>query len=171
MNPAWKAIGYTGLAPEVRSRTEEEYQRERPLGDGHISGKQASEKLKQSLTSKGFHVVDGPISDFDTPVEVESTNDDVYVECDAVVVGSGSGGGVMAAALAKHGFRVLVLEKGQYFAAQDITALEGPGMVNLYEKMGCMATDDGGVELIAGKSVGGGNRQHLFTHDASFCDH
>ena len=110
------------------------------------------------LSSKGFAVVE-EIDSFRVQSEslgYRESEGDVNVKCDVVIVGSGSGGGVMAAALSRKGFKVVVLEKGQYFAAQDFTALEGPGMVNLLEKMGCLATDDGGVALLAGKTVGGG---------------
>lgn len=143
------------MAPEVLTRTEADYNRQRPLGDNHINALEESKKLKALLTSKGFAVVDD-IPSFKSQPGYSKEEQDIHLECDVVIVGSGSGGGVMAAALAKQGFKVVVLEKGNYFAAQDMTTLEGPGMINLYEKMGCMATDDGGVELIAGKAVGGG---------------
>uniref|UniRef100_A0A7I4D609 Long-chain-alcohol oxidase n=1 Tax=Physcomitrium patens TaxID=3218 RepID=A0A7I4D609_PHYPA len=157
-NAAWKAIGYTGMDPTVRSRSKEEYWKPRPLGDGHVDAKEAGVRLKAILGAKGFSVLD-EIKSFRVQSRkwgYSESSSDIYMECDVVIVGSGSGGGVMAAVLAKQGFKVLVLEKGQYFAAQDITSLEGPGMVNMYEKMGAQSTDDGGVSLIAGKTVGGG---------------
>ena len=40
-------------------------------------------------------------------------NDNVRIEYDCVVVGSGAGGGPLAANLAKKGYRVLVLEAGR----------------------------------------------------------
>lgn len=146
------------MAPEVRNRTEADFNRGRPLGDNHIDAKEAGGKLKSMLTNKGFSVVE-EIGSFSSQYEslgYRKNEGDINLECDVVIVGSGSGGGVMAAELAKQGFKVVVLEKGEYFASQDVTTLEGPGMVNLLEKMGCLATDDGGVALIAGKTVGGG---------------
>ncbi|KAG0588491.1 hypothetical protein KC19_2G246700 [Ceratodon purpureus] len=157
-NVAWKAIGYAGAAPEVRNRTEADFNQRRPLGDNHIDAKEAGVRLKSILANKGFSVVE-EIDSFRAQSEslgYRKNEGDIHVECDVVIVGSGSGGGVMAAALAKQGFKVVVLEKGEYFAAQDVSSLEGPGMVNMLEKMGCLATDDGGVSLIAGKTVGGG---------------
>jgi long-chain-alcohol oxidase len=139
------------VAPEVRDRTEEDFNQARPLGEHHVDAKAAGVRLKAILASKGFSVGE-EIEGFG----LERSEGDVNLECDVVVVGSGSGGGVMAAALAKEGLKVVVLEKGEYFAAQDFTTLEGPGMVRLLEKQGCLATDDGGVALIAGKTVGGG---------------
>ncbi|XP_024394337.1 long-chain-alcohol oxidase FAO4A [Physcomitrium patens] len=156
-NVSWKAIGYPGVAPEVRNRTEADYKQPRPLGDAHVDAKEAGAGLKSILASKGFVVEE--VESFRSQSEklgFSKNDNDVYLQCDAVVVGSGSGGGVMAAALAKQGFKVVVLEKGQYFAAQDMSTLEGPTLLNMFEKMGAMATDDGGVALIAGKSVGGG---------------
>lgn len=81
----------------------------------------------------------------------------LVIQCDAVVVGSGSGGGVVAGVLAKAGYKVLVLEKGNYSARNNLSLLEGPTMDQMYLSNGLIATDDMGVFILAGSTVGGGS--------------
>jgi choline dehydrogenase-like flavoprotein len=79
------------------------------------------------------------------------------IRCDAVVVGSGAGGGVIAAQLAAAGKSVVVLEAGGYFdgeTAVQYEVLAGP-MV-LYRAGGFTTTSDGNVNLWAGATLGGG---------------
>ncbi|GAB4819154.1 hypothetical protein N2152v2_006200 [Parachlorella kessleri] len=73
----------------------------------------------------------------------------LVVECDAVVVGSGAGGGVAAARLAAAGLKVVVLEKGR---------MEGEALEAMYEKGGTLATEDGKIAVMAGSTLGGGTR-------------
>lgn len=79
------------------------------------------------------------------------------LECDVVIVGSGAGGGMMAAELAKAGFNVLVLEKGGHFRASEFEAWrESEAFLHTFEKGGLCSTADGNVLVLAGSCVGGG---------------
>jgi choline dehydrogenase-like flavoprotein len=82
--------------------------------------------------------------------------DQVTLEADAVVVGSGSGGGVIAGTLAQSGMKVIVLEAGGYFDESDFNMLELWGYQNLYYRGGPVPTADGNVSLQAGSNLGGG---------------
>jgi len=82
-------------------------------------------------------------------------NEDAELTVDVVIVGSGCGGGVVAATLAKAGQRVLVLEKGPHYDAVDLPGREGPAFNELYEAGGAVLTDTG-ISVLAGASFGGG---------------
>ncbi|XP_010526493.1 PREDICTED: long-chain-alcohol oxidase FAO4B-like [Tarenaya hassleriana] len=143
-NPAWEAIGYT---VDTREGSWDETEEERPLDKGIIETAQENDvTIRQSLINRGVHVAE------------EEDDDGVHkIRCDAVVIGSGSGGGVAAANLAKAGLNVIVLEKGNYFTPRDYSSLEGPSLVELYEKSGILTTVDGKFMILAGSAVGGGS--------------
>ena len=82
--------------------------------------------------------------------------DDGVDEADAVVVGSGAGGGVIAAALAEAGQRVIVLEAGGLFDESDFNQYELWAYQNLYWRGGPDPTADMNVSLYAGAGYGGG---------------
>ena len=82
--------------------------------------------------------------------------DEITLHCDAVIVGSGAGGGVVAAELAAAGQSVIVLEKGGYYAERDFDGLELPSNQRLYENKGLLTTSDLGVIVLAGSALGGG---------------
>lgn len=104
-NPAWDAIGYSVNISEK----EDMENKERPLDKGIIETAKVDEMtIKQRMINKGLKVT-------------EDRESDTYkIECDAVIVGSGCGGGVAAANLAKSGLRVVVLEKENYFVARVV---------------------------------------------------
>lgn len=144
-NPAWKCIGYSPSKPEI-----DRVAGGRPLEKGVIDLSSAPEKtLPRLFQDRGF-----------TVTEKENLNGKEKawkVECDAVVIGSGSGGGVAAGVLAKAGYRVIVLEKGKYYARDDLTLLEGPSFDQMYESGGILSTNDAKFLVMAGATVGGGS--------------
>ena len=81
---------------------------------------------------------------------------DTTLECDAVVIGSGAGGGVVAGELAMAGKSVVVLEKGGYNSESDFTYQEAQATPELYLKRGLLSTKDLSMIILAGSTLGGG---------------
>ncbi|MQA74068.1 MAG: hypothetical protein GEU88_06980 [Solirubrobacterales bacterium] len=76
---------------------------------------------------------------------------------DAVVVGSGAGGGVVAGELAQHGRRVLLLEIGPHRTAADFTRWEARASHDLWWPLRMAIPTDGAepIALFGGRCVGG----------------
>ncbi len=90
------------------------------------------------------------------PIEPIVPDGDTVIEADAVIVGSGAGGGVIAAKLAAAGLSVVVLEMGGYHTDADFNQLELWAWQNLYWRGGPNPTADLNVTLQAGSGLGGG---------------
>lgn len=143
-NKSWNAIGY-GIPSDTES-SEAQQQEGRPLEKGIIETKDHNDSsLVEAFKRRGLNVTLDPKQNL------------YQIECDVVIVGSGCGGGVAAAVLASSGYKVVVIEKGNYFTAQDYTSLEAPSMNQLYESGGILATLNGSMLLLAGSTVGGGS--------------
>ena len=85
------------------------------------------------------------------PQGVEET-----LEADVCIVGSGSGGAVVAAVLAARGLDIIVLEAAGYYNESDFTQLELPAYQQMFWRGGPSPTADGNVSLVAGTTLGGG---------------
>jgi len=81
---------------------------------------------------------------------------DEVVEADACVVGSGAGGGVVAAALARAGKKVLVLERAALVHEDQMDWHELAGYAAFYLDRGIASTQDRAIAILAGSAVGGG---------------
>jgi len=77
-------------------------------------------------------------------------------EYDAIIIGSGASGGVVAAKLSKQGKKVLIIEKGNALQGKDFNGREVDMMFRLFEKKGLLTSSDGGVTFLAGSCLGGG---------------
>src|SRR3954447_14267408 len=86
--------------------------------------------------------------------------DELELEADVVVVGSGAGGGVIAGTLAQQGLKVVVLEAAGYFNESDFKQLELVAYQEMYWRGGPTPTADGNVSLQAGTTLGGGTGIH-----------
>ncbi len=105
----------------------------------------------------------GPISAPPPPEEAPKTittldleGEEQTLSADVCVVGSGAGGGVIAAELSQAGKSVLVLEMGGYRNEADFKQLELPGLLELYLGGGLIASEDGSISIFAGSTLGGG---------------
>jgi choline dehydrogenase-like flavoprotein len=84
-------------------------------------------------------------------------SDVLTLEADVCVIGSGSGGGVIAGELAQRGRKVAVLEAGEYFNESDFNQLELWAYENLYLNGGAFPTAEGQFAIMAGANLGGGS--------------
>ncbi|ORX55731.1 long-chain fatty alcohol dehydrogenase [Hesseltinella vesiculosa] len=75
---------------------------------------------------------------------------------DAIVIGSGGGGGVAASELSKAGKSVLVIEKGTYYHESDLGINDNDAFKNMYEQGGFFSSVEGTINILAGSTFGGG---------------
>ena len=98
----------------------------------------------------------GPPPATPKPIRPVAITADTTLSCDVVVIGSGAGGGVVAAELVAAGKDVVVLEKGGYRNEADFTHLEGDALETMYDAGGLLATSDLGLVVLQGATLGGG---------------
>jgi len=91
-----------------------------------------------------------------SPLSVTRISQPTTLDADVCVIGSGAGGGVVAAQIAAAGLSVIVLEAGEADQAADFDQREIMGMQRLYLDQGATASRDLGVAILAGSCVGGG---------------
>jgi choline dehydrogenase-like flavoprotein len=91
------------------------------------------------------------------PILDASTNHDsrIQLTVDAVVVGSGAGGAVMAYELAAAGKSVVVLEAGRYVPSAEFTEMYADMFEKIYADRGGQTTATGDMVVLQGKCVGG----------------
>jgi choline dehydrogenase-like flavoprotein len=90
------------------------------------------------------------------PIRTVAVLADVELTADAVVIGSGAGGSVVAAELAAAGKDVVVLEMGEYLNEADFTGNEAEMTPRLFLGRGLLTTSDLGITVLAGSCLGGG---------------
>ncbi|RIA99780.1 hypothetical protein C1645_718038 [Glomus cerebriforme] len=120
---------------------------------------------KEIANTIGYPVIDpeinskkftSKINSFPTYEFIEIPKEGCELKFDIIVIGSGAGGGVVAAELAKAGNSVLVLEKGKYYHQNDLTTKATDGFDNLFEMKGTLASEGNNIITLAGSNFGGG---------------
>ncbi|AXQ30795.1 GMC family oxidoreductase [Solimonas sp. K1W22B-7] len=81
---------------------------------------------------------------------------DLTLEADVAIVGSGAGGGTAAEILSAAGLRVLILEEGPLQTARDFRDMnEARAYATLYQEGAGRASSDGALQILQGRAVGG----------------
>lgn len=110
----------------------------------------AREVLDEDYVRNDFEytMMDPPVGD----------NVELYLPLfDAVIIGSGSGAGVVAHTLANANMKCLVIEKGKYYKNEEFNFDESSGFTELYENKGLLSTQNSQLIILAGSTFGGGS--------------
>jgi choline dehydrogenase-like flavoprotein len=94
-------------------------------------------------------------------VDLALAEDELALRADACVIGSGAGGAVAAAELARGGLDVVVLEQGPHWTSRDFTQREEEMLPRLFEEAGLRQTEDGSITILQGRNVGGSTVHNL----------
>jgi choline dehydrogenase-like flavoprotein len=77
------------------------------------------------------------------------------IECDVVIVGTGAGGGTTAEILTQAGLDVVLIEEGPLRSSRDFHMDEREAYRDLYQEGAGRTTKDGSMTILQGRSVGG----------------
>ena len=94
-------------------------------------------------------------------VDLAAAREPLELRADACVIGSGAGGAVAAAELARGGLDVVVLEQGPHWTSKDFTQREDEMLPRLFEEAGMRQTEDGSITVLQGRNVGGSTVHNL----------
>ena len=89
-------------------------------------------------------------------VDASKAGADLALDCDAVVIGSGAGGGVAAETLARAGLSVVIVEEGPLATSSSFRMRESDAYPELYQESAARKTADKAINILQGRCVGGG---------------
>ncbi|WP_394823223.1 FAD-dependent oxidoreductase [Pendulispora albinea] len=100
--------------------------------------------------------VDEPVRWMQKVRDGRNLREDLTLECEVVVIGTGAGGAACAYELASRGRAVLLLEEGDYHRRSSFTARAAEMSRKLYRDQGLtLAVGNVGTPVWAGRAVGG----------------
>jgi len=82
-------------------------------------------------------------------------DNDLTLEADIAIIGSGAGGGTTAQILSAAGFKVLLIEEGPLKTSSDFKLLEDQAYSSLYQEGLGRMSKDGAITILQGRAVGG----------------
>jgi hypothetical protein len=80
---------------------------------------------------------------------------DLTLEADVAIIGSGAGGGTTAEILSAAGYKVLLIEEGPLKTSSDFKLLEDQAYASLYQEGIGRMSKDGAITILQGRAVGG----------------
>jgi choline dehydrogenase-like flavoprotein len=90
--------------------------------------------------------------------------DDVTLEVDAVVVGTGAGGSIALRELARAGLDAVALEEGPHSTSADFDQREDHMLPRLFQEAAGRMTEDLAIHVLQGRGVGGST-----VHNTNLC--
>ena len=163
---------FSRLSPEARERYLLSWARSRlPVKrQGFHAVKRLTEFLFYAKLMDGGRNPNWPALGYDGPDDAERARhrhpedlaivpfvpqQETTLQADVCVVGSGAGGGVIAAKLAQAGHKVVVLEAGSYRTPDNFTQREADAYDTLFQGHGVLTSKDLAFGVLAGQTAGG----------------
>jgi choline dehydrogenase-like flavoprotein len=87
--------------------------------------------------------------------DAATLTDNLVIEADVAIVGTGAGGGVTAEILTLAGLNVVLIEEGPLKSSQDFKMREAQAYPALYQEAAARKTKDKAINILQGRAVGG----------------
>ncbi|MBZ2189094.1 GMC family oxidoreductase [Alcanivorax sp. JB21] len=92
----------------------------------------------------GWDVIDGA-----------AASEDLTLDADVIIVGTGAGGGVSAEILSQAGLRVIMVEAARLKSSNQFNMNEGEAYRDLYQEGATRTSKDAAISILQGRAVGG----------------
>ncbi len=89
---------------------------------------------------------------------------DVALDVDAIIIGTGAGGGMALRELARAGLKVVAFEEGGHHTTRDFNQREDDMIPMLFQDAGARTTRDLAIRVLQGRGVGGST-----IHNTNLC--
>ena len=89
-------------------------------------------------------------------IDATRIGDDLTLECDVAIVGTGAGGATAAEVLVDAGLKVVLVEEGPLRSTKDFRMREAEAYPDLYQEAAARKTRDKAINILQGRCVGGG---------------
>jgi len=90
--------------------------------------------------------------------------EDVSIDCDAIVIGTGAGGSIALRELARAGLHAVAFEEGGWHRSSDFNQREEKMFPLLFQQGGGRTTEDLAIRVLGGRGVGGST-----IHNTNLC--
>ena len=89
-------------------------------------------------------------------IDASTLSQDLTLDADVVIVGTGAGGGTAAEILSDAGLHVVLIEEGPLATSSDFHMREAEAYSQLYQESSARKTKDKAINILQGRCVGGG---------------